>query len=191
MMGQTEKDVIKKPFLTSLVFSAAYVLMGCAAVGVLPTSDPNQKLNDAIALMSQNRHLRAKQFSEEALKIFDEQMDQRGAARAHAVLAEALRDGKGPGLPDLAGAEREFNLAAEVWSQLKEPKWQAFNLYAVAGVQSLAGKDKSACETLGRSKKIYSQAKDFSVATESFEKGGAFKFQDYPTLEKSFKCGSN
>ena len=59
---------ITKMKLMILVLSA--VVTGCAAVGVLPTTDPQTKIQDAYEMMNQGLSLRAIQFATEALSIY-------------------------------------------------------------------------------------------------------------------------
>ncbi|MER2511981.1 MAG: hypothetical protein ABTQ25_06130, partial [Nitrosomonas ureae] len=63
-----------------------------------------------------------------------------------------------------------------------------FNLYAIAGVQSLQGKKEEACATLKKSKAIYASAPNFDQASESFEKGAAFSFNTYAEVQPDFGC---
>lgn len=157
-------------------------------MGVLPTSDPVKKIRDAYALMGRGRALRANQFASEALSVFESQNDLDGMARAHSVLGDINRDGHARDLPNYPEAKAQFTKAAEFYQKLNRPKWQAFNVYAVAGIQSNEGNSSEARDSLAQSKNIYSQSPDATLLPESFEKGGAFSFSSFPDLEKSFNC---
>ena len=163
-------------------------MAGCAAVGVLPTSDPGRKLGDANAMMAQGRALRARQFAAEAFAIYQNKGDAAGQARAHSVLGDVNRDGEGAGFPNLSEARAQFGAAAELYEGLGWRKWEAFNLYALAGVQQIEGDRPGSCVTLARSKAVYYGAPDAAKATESFEKAGAFTIDRYADLEARFGC---
>jgi tetratricopeptide (TPR) repeat protein len=181
------KTFMIKPAFVSF---AIFLLSGCAAVGVLPTSDPATKIRDAYDMMNQNRGEMAKKFATEALAIYENKNDLDGAARAHSVLGDINRDARGPGLPDYSEAENHFTKAAEIYEKLNKPKWQAFNVYAFAGVQKIEGKIDPACRSLARAKSIYKKAPNHQSATEPFEKGGAFSYSSFSSLEKAFACSS-
>lgn len=67
-------------------------LFGCAGVGIVATSDPLTKLNDAEDLfMSQDRPLPAEQLIREAMAIYQERNDPHGLGHAHREYADLLR----------------------------------------------------------------------------------------------------
>lgn len=144
-------------------------------------------------MMEQGRSLRAVQFASEALSIYEKQNDLDGIARAHSVLGDVNRDAKGKdanggNFPHYSEAKVHYSKAADLYKQLNKPKWQAFNLYALSSVNSLEGNGEQACKNLSEAKTVYSRAVDRDSMTESFEKGGAFSYNSFPSLEKAFKC---
>lgn len=67
-------------------------LVGCAGVGMVATSDPLQKLNDANDLyMRQDRPLPAEQLIQQAMAIYQERNDPQGLGHAHREYADLLR----------------------------------------------------------------------------------------------------
>lgn len=71
--------------LATIVFAAAFLaLSGCAGFGIVATSDPAAKLNDAGDLFGrQDRPLPAERLIREAIEIYQEQKDQLGLAEAY------------------------------------------------------------------------------------------------------------
>ncbi len=68
------------------------LLVGCAGVGIVATSDPLTKLNDAEDLfMRQDRPLPAEQLIREAMAIYHERDDPQGLGHAHREYADLLR----------------------------------------------------------------------------------------------------
>ncbi|MCL1861470.1 MAG: hypothetical protein FWG52_08080 [Proteobacteria bacterium] len=75
---------------TSLLF-VVILSTGCAGVGVVATSDPLAKLNDAeILFVQQNRPLLAERLIREAMDIYQEQGDSRGLGHANREYADLL-----------------------------------------------------------------------------------------------------
>jgi len=76
--------------ITILVFVVA-LLTACAGVGVVATSDPLTKFNDAEHLfMKQGRPLIAERLIHEAMAIYKERGDNRGLGHAHREYADLL-----------------------------------------------------------------------------------------------------
>lgn len=74
------------------VFIATLMLCSCAAVGVVASSDPWKKLDDAEDLyLSQGRPLPAERLIQEAIAIFQEQGDTRGLGSSYREYADLLK----------------------------------------------------------------------------------------------------
>ena len=70
--------------LRSLVAVAPLLLTGCAGFGIVATSDPDVKLEDALVLFGQyNRPLPAERLIREAIAIYEERKDQAGLGKAY------------------------------------------------------------------------------------------------------------
>jgi tetratricopeptide (TPR) repeat protein len=88
-------------FLVGL--SVVLLLVGCAGVGIVATSDPLTKLNDAEDLfMRQGRPLPAERLIREAIVIYQEQDDPHGLGNAHREYADLLRS------PSVTGKWEKF-----------------------------------------------------------------------------------
>jgi tetratricopeptide (TPR) repeat protein len=72
------------------VFSVA-LLVGCAAVGVISSDDPDTKLSDAGHLLDQGRPLPAQRLIDEAIAIYRERDDPHGLGHAYSQYAELLQ----------------------------------------------------------------------------------------------------
>ena len=69
-----------------------FMLAGCAGVGVIASSDPLTKLNDAEDLyQEQDRPLIAERLIREAIVIYQERDDPHGLGNAHREYADLLR----------------------------------------------------------------------------------------------------
>lgn len=175
----------------AFVLFSLFMLVGCAAVGLITTTDPAQKLNDANELASHGRFPMAQKIAKEAMAIYEEKNDQAGMARTHSVLGDLNRDGNGPGFPNYPLSVEHFSEAAKIYNSVGKLKWQAFNLYAVAGVQNIQKRKKESCQTLLKSKQIYTDAPEANKLTENFEKAGIFSLKAFPGIEKAFGCSQN
>src|SRR5581483_10318106 len=78
---------------TLVGFLATLFMTGCAAVGVISSSDPLVKLNDAEALISMRRPVPAERLIREALDIYQQRGDAHGLAAAHRQYADLLISG--------------------------------------------------------------------------------------------------
>src|SRR6266436_1488462 len=78
--------------LSASLLAAAFLLSGCAGVGIVSTSDPAMKLNDADTLfLRKNRPLPAEELIQEALVIYQERDDPHGLGNAHREYGDLLR----------------------------------------------------------------------------------------------------
>lgn len=74
--------------------SGLLLLVGCAGVGVVQSSDPLTKLNDAESLfIEQDRPLLAERLIREAIAIYQERDDPHGLGNAHREYGDLLRSG--------------------------------------------------------------------------------------------------
>jgi tetratricopeptide (TPR) repeat protein len=74
------------------LLAAAFLLSGCAGVGIVSTSDPLGKLNDAEVLFQRkNRPLPAEELIQEALVIYQERDDPHGLGNAHREYGDLLK----------------------------------------------------------------------------------------------------
>ena len=75
-----------------LLLNSLALLGACAGVGIVATSDPLVKLNDAQHLfLRQNRPLPAERLIREAIVIYQERNDPHGLGNAHREYADLLR----------------------------------------------------------------------------------------------------
>jgi tetratricopeptide (TPR) repeat protein len=82
--------MLNKRFLIGLI--GLLFLYGCAGVGVVASSDPNTKLNDAEYLFkSYNRPLIAERLIREAIVIYQERDDPHGLGKAYREYGDLLR----------------------------------------------------------------------------------------------------
>jgi tetratricopeptide (TPR) repeat protein len=145
--------------LCALAFSA---LVGCSAAGVVASSNPQQKLADADALLDQGRPLPAERLIVEAVQLCTTAGDQ-------LCLADAYR---GYGL---------FFMSSALASQKDRYVSQGF-LDATATYQQRFVK---ANEYLEKSRAIYAQAARFEVVTNlNLNRGFAFEMAG----DKSAAC---
>jgi len=79
-------------FLLLIPLSGLLLLAGCAGVGIVSTSDPLTKLNDAAYLFTrQDRPYPAERLIREAISIYKEQNDSHGLGNAYREYGDLLR----------------------------------------------------------------------------------------------------
>ena len=79
-------------FGIGIVLCAQIILTGCAAFGVVETSDPDVKLNDAENLLiDQDRPLPAEKLIYEAIEIYQKQGNSRGLGNAYRTYGDLLQ----------------------------------------------------------------------------------------------------
>jgi tetratricopeptide (TPR) repeat protein len=92
---------MRQLILASILFTQL-LLVGCAGVGIVSTSDPRAKMNDAIELYrKQNRPLPAERLIFEARDIYQQQNDLKGLGFTHLFYGDLL-------LSDAVGTREEF-----------------------------------------------------------------------------------
>ena len=75
-----------------ICFSVAFSLSACTGVGIVASSDPHVKLNDAEYLfMKENRPVPAETLIQEAIVIFQKRDDPHGLGNAHREYGDLLR----------------------------------------------------------------------------------------------------
>ena len=86
-----DEDVVRQLSIFVGIGSLLFI-SSCAAVGVVATSDPHAKLNDAEELfMSQGRPLPAERLIREAMAIYQERDDPHGLGNANREYGDLLR----------------------------------------------------------------------------------------------------
>ncbi len=75
-----------------IVLSGLLLLVGCAGVGIVASSDPETKLSDANYLFkNENRPIPAERLIREAIDIYQERNDTRGLGNAYREYGELLK----------------------------------------------------------------------------------------------------
>jgi tetratricopeptide (TPR) repeat protein len=82
---------MKKPVLPALAMLV--LLGGCSAVGVMASSDPRVKVDQAEEMQRQGRFFRAKQLLDEAAEIVQKQGDETATAEVYRGYGLFYRDG--------------------------------------------------------------------------------------------------
>jgi hypothetical protein len=78
--------------MSARLLAAVFFLSGCAGVGIVSTSDPGEKLNDAeVLFLKKNRPVPAEKLIQEALVIYQERDDSHGLGNAHREYGDLLR----------------------------------------------------------------------------------------------------
>jgi tetratricopeptide (TPR) repeat protein len=165
------------------LLAAAFLLSGCAGVGIVSTSDPAVKLNDAeVLFLRENRPLPAESLIREALVIYQERDDPHGLGNAHREYADLLKSPavgnlepfyrKRGGFLDrsitfdnrLTKASEQYSLALENYrraeqQELAASKYDALtNVYYNMAWSNLAlGARDEACTDFDRSLQAYNE----------------------------------
>src|SRR5260370_20406090 len=78
--------------MSARLLAAAFLLSGCAGVGIVSTSDAGMKLNDAeVLFLRKNRPVPAEKLIQEALVIYQERDDPHGLGNAHREYGDLLK----------------------------------------------------------------------------------------------------
>jgi tetratricopeptide (TPR) repeat protein len=89
-MALLESHLMRHLMFAFIVFTQL-LLVGCAGVGIVSTSDPQAKLNDAVELYrKQNRPLPAERLIFEAIDIYQQQNDSKGLGLAYLLYGDLL-----------------------------------------------------------------------------------------------------
>lgn len=138
------------------------ILFSCAAALVPETNDPNVKLKQSYELVSSKRGIAAEKVIDQAVSMFEARGDQEGLARCHYAYALLYRSDASHhnlSLPDNYRAGVEYKKAANIYHQLKNPKYEAETLILAAifyGIGNKVGKMSLTCRTLSEAQKIAS-----------------------------------
>ena len=165
------------------LLATAFLLSGCAGVGIVSTSDPGVKLDDAeVLFQKRNRPLPAEELIQEALVIYQERNDPHGLGNAHREYGDLLRSPavvswepayrKHGGFLDksitfdnrLAKASEQYSIALENYrraeqQELAANKYDALtNVYYNMAWSNLAlGARDEACTDFDRSLQAYNE----------------------------------
>lgn len=166
-----------------ILLAAAFLLSGCAGVGIVSTADPAVKLDDAEVLFERkNRPLPAEELIQEALVIYQKRDDPHGLGNAHREYGDLLRSPavvnwepayrKSGGFLDksitfdnrLAKASEQYSMALENYrraeqQELAAGKYDALtNVYYNMAWSNLAlGARDEACTDFDRSLQAYNE----------------------------------
>lgn len=165
------------------LLAVAFLLSGCAGVGIVATSDPAVKLDDAEVLFQRkNRPLPAEQLIQEALVIYQKRDDPHGLGNAHREYGDLLKSAavvnwesayrKSGGFLDksitfdnrLTKASEQYSMALENYrraepQELAAGKYDALtNVYFNMAWSNLAlGARDEACTDFDRSLQAYNE----------------------------------
>jgi tetratricopeptide (TPR) repeat protein len=171
-------------------------LSGCAGVGMVYSSDPNQKLEDAAVLNNQqNRPLAAKRLILEVISTCEESKDRICTAKAWVQYGFLLRSesagrweqehGKGA-FPDNRYDEsaKYFEKAATTFVELKIYD-KATHAYYNQGITfELAGRKPEACISYSKSLDTYKQNINQNPNAKPFVPSGFSNYEDFIDSEK-------
>lgn len=166
-------------------------LMGCAALFVPKTSDPQKNIANAYFLIDNGRSLPARKLIGEALEQYQINNDDFGMATAYTAFGDLYRNGRTQGdlkLPDLDLAVENYQKAASLHEKLNKPKWAAINYWGAGFSFAMKNDLKSACTTLNKALGIYKNAPNANEATEPFETAKAFSMATIENDLKNSKC---
>ncbi len=82
---------LRKILFLQLWASLILVCSGCAGIGMIASSDPKVKLNEAVSLLDQDHPLPAKRLIFEAIAIYKTSGDEHGLGLAYKNYADLLR----------------------------------------------------------------------------------------------------
>jgi hypothetical protein len=187
--------------LVRVLLALPFLLIGCAGVGIVATSDPAVKLDDAFYLYEKhNRPLPAEMLIREALAIYEERGDQAGIGKAYLEYGKFFASDavarweyvyRRDGFRDKSVTfDQRFAKSVEYLERARPLLWDAQQFDAVTNLDYNLGwsyvrtkqRDKT-CEAFTRSLDAYEE----NIARHPTAKPQAGQFASYPDAVASAK----
>ena len=170
----------------SLITIVGFALYSCAAVGVLPTSNPMTKLHSAYRMMDEGRFRRADQFTKEASEIFEKQGDQLGIAEAYHTYGNLYKNGhQWNYLYDLEKSKVYFERARELFERNKDYLGVAKSLFGMGNAVHYENPTE-ACQHYRESLKAYEMAMS-EKRNPAIPMAINQNYKDFPEMVKAFQ----
>ncbi len=181
----------------ALSVTVVLVLTGCAAFGIPATSDPNQKLRYAYALMDQCRPIPAERLIGEALGLYKEKGDEIGMAEAyhsfgnlykfncyHQKHEKSLLATVGSHEKAYELSKQNFEKAAQLYKKHDDFIGISKSYFGIGNVYGIQGNKSKECAFYDESLKYYYQAQ-----TENLKASANIltNFKDFPEMVEKFK----
>lgn len=176
-----------------LLITLAFLANACSAVGIVSSSDPQDKIRQAYYLMDEGRHFPAKRILGEAMQIAKERNDKILEASIlttygdlyksppHATMSQNLRDYK--------LSANYYLEAATILEGLNLKKRQSMAHLGAAMAYHADKQQKEACKQLDLSLKSYNtKSDDTFVVHQSWDNSKASFAQNIATTKKEYKC---
>ncbi len=154
-----------------IVVTLLLLLSGCAGVGLVATSDPNEKLSQADYLMQQDRALLAELTIKDAIEIFKKNNDELGLADAYHAFGNLYKHptyhGKWKPQFEKAGTYdgsymksiENFEKAMNIFKKHKEGSGVAKCLLGIGNAYGIKGNTLQSCEYYNKASDYYQQSK--------------------------------
>ncbi len=154
----------------SMVF--ILLLSGCAGIGVAATSDPYQKLDQADAMMAQDRAAMAESLISDALKVFEEKNDAAGIADAYHAYGNLYKHPSYHGkwkptfekLGTYDGTYQKsidyFNKAKEIFENKKDATGVSKSLFGIGHVYGIKNERETSCQYYSKALARYRSGKE-------------------------------
>jgi len=182
--GENTMRINSKKYIFIFIL-AIFITTGCAAVGVIHTSDPWQKMRDAYQMMNYGRFLRAEQFLKEAKEIFEEKGNEHGIAEAYFSLGNMYKNSHEHNtLRNREKAREYFEQAHNLFRKNDNYIGVAKSLFGIANTIPDENK-KEACRYYDESLNAYYKAKELDPsATMPIIRE---KYKDFPSMVEDYK----
>lgn len=126
-----------------------FVVLGCSAVGVIESSDPDIKIEQAYALMNVGRALPAQRLFKEAIDIAKERKDRYLEARAIVGLGDLYRNAQygvdKQNLTNYKLSTEKYDEAARVYTEIGFNKGATMAYLGAAWAAAMDGNTQLAC----------------------------------------------
>lgn len=148
------------------------LLSGCAGIGVVATSDPYQKLDQADAMMAQDRAAMAESLISDALKVFEEKNDVAGIADAYHAYGNLYKHPSYHGkwkptfekLGTYDGTYQKsidyFNKSKEIFEGKKDATGVSKSLFGIGHVYGIKNEREISCQYYSKALARYRSGKE-------------------------------
>ncbi|MCK4912112.1 MAG: tetratricopeptide repeat protein [Candidatus Omnitrophica bacterium] len=165
---------------------AIFIMNGCAAVGVIHTSNPWQKMRDAYQMMNYGRFLRAEQFLREAEKIFEEKENDHGIAEAYFSLGNMYKNNHEHNtLQDTKKSRECFEHAHNLFRKNENFIGVAKSLFGLANAYGIENNSLESCSHYDESLNAYYKAKKLNPS--AIMPIMIKKYKDFPDMVEDYK----
>ena len=163
---------VKGDQMKSLIFILLFTISGCAGVGLVATSNPDVKIQQAYRMMNEGRALMAEDLIRQAMVIYKKENNILGIAEAYHTYGNLYKHSsyhnKKPGTFDRSFMKSvsNYEMAKTSYEQVGDEVGAVKSLIGMGNAYHLRNEDNKACGYYSEALSRYNSGKENGVITK-------------------------